>query len=859
MTGSPHPLFDSEWYLQQNPDVAAAGINPLQHYMAYGWKEGRDPNPMFDTSFYIENNPDIAAQGVNPLTHFVQYGWKEGRTPHPNFKPHDFNVRGTSIKSEADFLEWYTSVANTEPRNISSIEHLRPASEADTSSREHAGTGGQISKVVYISGIPDSASHIYRVEHQVDLLNSIGITSEWIDVAHLSKHRHRVLFSEVAVFFRVAWDDAIADIFSGCRAAGVTILFDIDDYVFDLDVANEHHVDGLRYLNPNDLPQYYDGVRRYRLTAENADGCIVTTDFLANAFIAMGKPCSVIRNGFSNNTHITSEAARHSAARTAREQIRLGYASGSMTHQRDFGEIASVIADLLSQHANVYLTVVGLLNLSEFPELLPHSHRIEIRPLVPHSQLPFELARFDINLAPLQKDNPYCEAKSELKYYEAALLNIPTVATATSTFRHAITHGKTGFLAQTKAEWRALLEELVANRTMRESIGSAAHTHALEAYSPGAKQVMIRTLFEDLLIKRRQTLEQNIASYSQTITFVVPGMIKGSGGHNKIISIAKLLASSGYTVLLTFTGPTADYPSPGQIAEDLDLDRHNIRVVYSAQVPATTNITIATYWATVYNVEKSQVWCGRRYHLLQDYEPYFFPMSTDYLLAVNAMQKEYEKISYGPWVKRIIADRHNLTAQEMPFYIDKDTYHTRPEISRKHNRVLFFARPDMPRRCFDLGVEALKAYQAKYGFDTEIIFFGSYAVANIGLDLSYVDLTVLSPTELACIYNEATVGLVFSPTNPSMVPFEMMACGLPVIDLDVEGNAENYGDRDNAYLVNPDPDEIADFIARVLRDKGDLQQVRQNAQAFAAKMSSEDDAISALIKIIDPSRPHRSI
>lgn len=81
----PHPLFDSDWYLSQNPDVAAAGVNPLQHYMQHGWHEGRDPNPLFDTSFYLEKNPDVAQAGVNPLLHYSEYGWREGRDPHPEF------------------------------------------------------------------------------------------------------------------------------------------------------------------------------------------------------------------------------------------------------------------------------------------------------------------------------------------------------------------------------------------------------------------------------------------------------------------------------------------------------------------------------------------------------------------------------------------------------------------------------------------------------------------------------------------------------------------------------------------------------------------------------------------------------
>ena len=94
----PHPLFDSDWYLLQYPDVAAAGINPLQHYMQHGWREGRDPNPLFDTSFYLEKNPDVAQAGVNPLTHYSRDGWREGRSPHPEFDISWYLDRNSDIR-----------------------------------------------------------------------------------------------------------------------------------------------------------------------------------------------------------------------------------------------------------------------------------------------------------------------------------------------------------------------------------------------------------------------------------------------------------------------------------------------------------------------------------------------------------------------------------------------------------------------------------------------------------------------------------------------------------------------------------------------------------------------------------------
>ncbi len=79
------PDFDAAYYLANNPDVAASGLNPLLHYLQYGWKEHRDPSAYFSTSWYLAKNPDVAAAGLDPLVHYETYGWREGRDPGPNF------------------------------------------------------------------------------------------------------------------------------------------------------------------------------------------------------------------------------------------------------------------------------------------------------------------------------------------------------------------------------------------------------------------------------------------------------------------------------------------------------------------------------------------------------------------------------------------------------------------------------------------------------------------------------------------------------------------------------------------------------------------------------------------------------
>ncbi|MBD3822653.1 MAG: hypothetical protein IE914_10410, partial [Thiotrichales bacterium] len=78
-------VFDTEFYLNSNPDVKGSGIDPLRHYASYGWKEGRRPNEWFDPSYYLNSYPDVAFSGQEPLQHFCKYGWKEDRNPSALF------------------------------------------------------------------------------------------------------------------------------------------------------------------------------------------------------------------------------------------------------------------------------------------------------------------------------------------------------------------------------------------------------------------------------------------------------------------------------------------------------------------------------------------------------------------------------------------------------------------------------------------------------------------------------------------------------------------------------------------------------------------------------------------------------
>ena len=84
-------FFDAAYYLLNYADIRIADIDPLWHFIEFGWKEGRNPSRLFDTGFYLRMNPDVQKAGINPLVHYLSRGRKEGRSTQPDWMVHEIN------------------------------------------------------------------------------------------------------------------------------------------------------------------------------------------------------------------------------------------------------------------------------------------------------------------------------------------------------------------------------------------------------------------------------------------------------------------------------------------------------------------------------------------------------------------------------------------------------------------------------------------------------------------------------------------------------------------------------------------------------------------------------------------------
>jgi len=78
-------LFDEKYYLNKYNNVLISGMNPLIHYMYYGYKENKFPNETFQGGYYLNKYKNVKASGMNPFVHYCLYGINENKKINKDF------------------------------------------------------------------------------------------------------------------------------------------------------------------------------------------------------------------------------------------------------------------------------------------------------------------------------------------------------------------------------------------------------------------------------------------------------------------------------------------------------------------------------------------------------------------------------------------------------------------------------------------------------------------------------------------------------------------------------------------------------------------------------------------------------
>lgn len=329
-----------------------------------------------------------------------------------------------------------------------------------------------------------------------------------------------------------------------------------------------------------------------------------------------------------------------------------------------------------------------------------------------------------------------------------------------------------------------------------------------------------------------------------TIAWVCAPPGPGSGGHTTMFRLVSAFERAGHSCILYLKDDhgwslaqherTIRSWWPWVDAEVRDL----------ADGIEDAHAIFATAWETAYPVLASPA-RGSRFYLVQDLEPLFYPAGTEALMAEATYRFGFHGITAGTWLAERLRHDYGMAADAFQFGCDPGYDLDRSVPASDRTGICAYARPDTPRRAFELAALALEALATRHP-EVDIHVFG---VPVAGLPFSVSDHGLCTPEELNALYNRCIAGLVLSATNVSLVPHEMLAAGcIPVV---------NEAEQNRIVLDNPEvayapatPFELADTLSRLIERP--LSERTSHAHAAAASVcgTSWDDAGASVEQIV---------
>jgi hypothetical protein len=285
----------------------------------------------------------------------------------------------------------------------------------------------------------------------------------------------------------------------------------------------------------------------------------------------------------------------------------------------------------------------------------------------------------------------------------------------------------------------------------------------------------------------------------------------GSGGHTTLFRMVEAVETAGHTCVLylydRFHGQLSRHERV--IREYWPALRAEIRSVASGMEPL--DAFVASGWPTAHVLAALAELPTRRLYLIQDFEPFFYPHGSEYALAEDTYRFGFRCITIGRMVADLLRERFDVCAQVAEHGCDTTVYElTNPAL---RSGVVFYAKPGVGRRGFELGVLALQEFHRRRP-EHEIHIFGD---ASARVPFPVINHGSLRPVQLSELYNQCRAGIAMSFTNLSLVPAEMLACGtIPAI----VGPDYVRVDLDNEFArwVDPSPHDLADELCAIVDD-----------------------------------------
>lgn len=302
------------------------------------------------------------------------------------------------------------------------------------------------------------------------------------------------------------------------------------------------------------------------------------------------------------------------------------------------------------------------------------------------------------------------------------------------------------------------------------------------------------------------------------IAWFLPTLSKGSGGLNTIFRNAEHLVESGYSCDFFFP------PSSGLVTTEEETRRRlrswfdypyesNI-YLYETDADDRYDLIIATFWETAPLVAMQK--CRNKAYFIQDWEPSFYPVSDAYFLAMQSYELGLTPITIGRWLAAKAGHACGRGAFYTDFCADLSIY-SDLHMDREE-AICAIYQPEKPRRGSKTLIDALRIVK-QLNPGLTIYLYGSSSHCP---EADFINLGILSKAECNRLYNRCKVGLSMSSTNPSRIPFEMMAAGLPVVDLAGENTSFDFP-GDAICFANASPVSLATQIDSLINDSSRLK------------------------------------
>ncbi len=306
---------------------------------------------------------------------------------------------------------------------------------------------------------------------------------------------------------RLQWFQAVDMLILKAHSYGVPVIYDVDDNVFDLELlpllGNSIDVD---FSVEGQYDYWFSYISRNGFTASKVDGFTTTNEYLGEMLnTKFGKKYSIIRNSLNKEQLDVSKRCREEKSKGSNlrttskddDALIIGYFSGSPSHNRDFQMIAPELAAFLDDYPKAQLEVVGFM---EFPPILQAASKrkqIHVSSLTDFLNLQVLTAQVDVSIIPLL-ENRFTNCKSELKFFEAGVVDTISIASPIYSYAHCINHGKNGYLCQV-GQWYTTLQIVNSERELMNKIQKQAETDSLDWYSGNTVICEIENAFNSFI------------------------------------------------------------------------------------------------------------------------------------------------------------------------------------------------------------------------------------------------------------------------------------------------------------------------------------------------------------------------